>query len=100
MVKSWSENADGCLTLVLSPADCQVLTKVVDVRLWPYRILQRDDEGLRADLISITDHFKGKGIDFDMIVFIFIMTTEVNLPDGLEREGINVGAGVHLKVRG
>jgi len=32
--------------------------------------LQRDDEGLKADLVSITDHFKGKGIDFDMIVFI------------------------------
>jgi len=40
------------------------------VRLWPYRILKRDDDGIRADLDSIMRHFAAKGFAFDAIVFV------------------------------
>lgn len=37
---------------------------------WPYRILKRDDEDIRADLESIMKHFKSQGQVFDMVVFV------------------------------
>ncbi len=39
-------------------------------RLWPYKILQRDDEGIRTDLRNILEHFARAGCQFDLIVFI------------------------------
>jgi UDP-N-acetylglucosamine transferase subunit ALG13/adenine/guanine phosphoribosyltransferase-like PRPP-binding protein len=38
--------------------------------LWPYRILRRDDEGIRADLLDIVEHFCTDGPTFTQIVFI------------------------------
>jgi phosphoribosylpyrophosphate synthetase len=40
------------------------------VKFWPYRILKRDDDGIRADLDSIMQHFAAKGFTFDTIVFV------------------------------
>ncbi len=40
------------------------------MQLWPYRILSRDDDDIRADLSGIMQHFAQKSQAFDMIVFI------------------------------
>jgi phosphoribosylpyrophosphate synthetase len=40
------------------------------VKFWPYRILKRDDDGVRADIDSIMQHFAAKGRVFDQIVFV------------------------------
>jgi phosphoribosylpyrophosphate synthetase len=40
------------------------------VKLWPYRILKRDDDGIRADLDSIMQNFALMGQVFDTVVFI------------------------------
>ncbi len=40
------------------------------MKLWPYRILKRDDDGIRADLGSVMQHFAAKGFTFDTIVFV------------------------------
>ena len=40
------------------------------VRLWPYRILKRDDDDIRDDLRNIMRHFAQKNQTFDMIVFV------------------------------
>lgn len=39
-------------------------------RLWPYRILTRNDDEIKADLKQIIGHFSRKGIVFDTIVFV------------------------------
>jgi phosphoribosylpyrophosphate synthetase len=38
--------------------------------LWPYRILSRDDDDIKADLSDIMQHFTQKSQNFDMIVFV------------------------------
>lgn len=40
------------------------------MRLWPYRILKRDDEDIKADLKKIMQHFQKEGQVFDTIVFV------------------------------
>lgn len=40
------------------------------MRFWPYRVLSRDDDDIRADLSGIMQHFAQKSQTFDMIVFI------------------------------
>ena len=40
------------------------------VRLWPYRILKRDDDDIKNDLRNIMRHFAQKSQSFDMIVFV------------------------------
>ena len=40
------------------------------MRIWPYRILTRDDDEIRADLLKIMRHFESNGYNFDMVVFI------------------------------
>ena len=40
------------------------------MRLWPYRILVRSDEQIKADLRKIIDHFEQQGRHFDTVVFI------------------------------
>jgi UDP-N-acetylglucosamine transferase subunit ALG13 len=44
--------------------------KELVVKLWPYRILKRDDNGIKADLNSIMQHFATQGEAFDTIVFV------------------------------
>jgi len=39
-------------------------------RLWPYRILRREDDDIKADLKNIMDYFASRGEVFDTIVFI------------------------------
>ena len=38
--------------------------------LWPYRLLKRDDEDIKADLQTIMRHFADRGQTFDVIVFV------------------------------
>jgi hypoxanthine phosphoribosyltransferase len=38
--------------------------------LWPYRILSRDDDDIKADLSGIMQYFMQKRQNFDMIVFV------------------------------
>ena len=40
------------------------------MKLWPYRILRRDDDDIKSDLGKIMRHFAGKSQMFDMIVFV------------------------------
>lgn len=40
------------------------------MKLWPYRILKRDDNDIKADLNNIIQHFAGESQTFDMIVFV------------------------------
>lgn len=40
------------------------------MRLWPYKILNRDDDGIKNDLNNIMQHFSARGKTFDMVVFI------------------------------
>lgn len=40
------------------------------MKLWPYRILRRDDDGIKIDLNKIVQYFVAKELSFDMIVFI------------------------------
>ena len=40
------------------------------MRLWPYRILKRDDCDVKADLAAIMDHFATEGETFDTVVFV------------------------------
>ena len=40
------------------------------MKFWPYRILKRDDDGIRADLDSVMQHFDTKGLTFNTIVFV------------------------------
>lgn len=40
------------------------------MRLWPYRVLKRDDEDIKADLSNIMQHFVTRGRVFDIIVFV------------------------------
>jgi phosphoribosylpyrophosphate synthetase len=40
------------------------------MRLWPYRILKRDDDDIKGDLKKIMQHFAGENQVFDTIVFI------------------------------
>lgn len=39
-------------------------------RLWPYRILIRDDVGIKSDLKNIMQHFEMREVVFDTIVFV------------------------------
>ena len=39
-------------------------------RLWPYRMLTRDDVGIKNDLKNIMQHFETREVAFDTIVFI------------------------------
>jgi hypoxanthine phosphoribosyltransferase len=43
---------------------------VVILNFWPYRILRRDDDDIKADIGSIMEHFTSKGLTFDMVIFI------------------------------
>jgi len=38
--------------------------------IWPYRILERDDEDVRGDLKTIMQHFASQGKRFDTVVFV------------------------------
>ena len=40
------------------------------MKLWPYRILKRNDDDIKDDLRSIIQHFARKSQTFDMIVFV------------------------------
>jgi len=40
------------------------------MKLWPYRIIRRDDDDIKSDLSNIMRHFAGKSQIFDMIVFV------------------------------
>ncbi|MHC4213036.1 MAG: phosphoribosyltransferase family protein [Planctomycetota bacterium] len=40
------------------------------MKLWPYKILRRDDDQIKADLKSIMDHFAARDRSFDMVVFV------------------------------
>lgn len=40
------------------------------MKLWPYRILKRDDDDIKNDLRNIMRHFEQKSQIFDMIVFV------------------------------
>ena len=40
------------------------------MRVWPYRILRRDDDDIKADLCRIMQHFSEKGVTFDTVVFV------------------------------
>lgn len=40
------------------------------MKLWPYRILKRDDDDIKADLSKIMQHFVIRGRVFDIIVFV------------------------------
>jgi len=40
------------------------------MKLWPYRILKRDDDDIKGDLRNIMRHFAQKSQIFDMIVFV------------------------------
>lgn len=40
------------------------------MRLWPYRILKREDCDIKADLAAIMEHFAAEGETFDMVVFV------------------------------
>lgn len=37
---------------------------------WPYRILQRDDDGISDDLRNIVEHFDRIGYAYDLVVFV------------------------------
>lgn len=39
-------------------------------KLWPYRILKREDDDIKADLLRIMRYFEVKGSKFDTIVFV------------------------------
>jgi len=38
--------------------------------VWPYSVLQRDDDGISDDLRNIVDHFDRIGYAYDLIIFI------------------------------
>lgn len=38
--------------------------------IWPYRILERDDEDVKSDLETIMQHFASDGKRFDTVVFV------------------------------
>lgn len=40
------------------------------MKLWPYKILGRDDDDIKTNLEQIIGHFSRKGIVFDTVVFI------------------------------
>ena len=40
------------------------------MKLWPYRILKKNDNDIKADLGDIMQHFAQKSQSFDMIVFV------------------------------
>ena len=40
------------------------------MKLWPYRILKRDEEGIKADLKNMMQHLATEGLTFDMVVFV------------------------------
>jgi len=40
------------------------------MKLWPYRILKRDDSDIKVDLSNIMQRFAGKGLIFDDVVFV------------------------------
>jgi len=40
------------------------------MKLWPYRILKRNDDDIKVDLKKIMRHFAEKGKTFDTIVFV------------------------------
>lgn len=40
------------------------------MRLWPYRILSRDDEEIKDDIKNIMQHFTAKDKTFDMVIFV------------------------------
>ena len=40
------------------------------MKLWPYRILKRDDDDIKADLSDIMQHFVPQGKTFDMVIFV------------------------------
>jgi len=40
------------------------------MKLWPYRILKRDDEDIKADLKNMMQHLATEGLTFDMVVFV------------------------------
>lgn len=45
-------------------------SKGLTIRFWPYRILKRDDDGIKTDLNTIMQHFSDAGSCFDTVVFI------------------------------
>ena len=40
------------------------------MKFWPYKILKRDDNGIKADLNDIMQHFATRDLTFDMVVFV------------------------------
>ncbi len=40
------------------------------MKFWPYKILKRDDDGIRADLDNIMQHFATQGQVFGKVVFV------------------------------
>jgi len=40
------------------------------MKLWPYKILKRDDDDIKTDLKKIIQHFVAQGQAFDMTVFV------------------------------
>ena len=40
------------------------------MKLWPYRILKRDDDDIKAGLKNIMQHFAARDRSFDMVVFV------------------------------
>ncbi|MHC4572975.1 MAG: phosphoribosyltransferase family protein [Planctomycetota bacterium] len=40
------------------------------MRIWPYKILARDDDEIKQDLLKIMGHFRANGDNFDMVVFV------------------------------
>ena len=40
------------------------------MKFWPYKILNRDDNGIKADLKNIMQYFQKEGQVFDTIVFV------------------------------
>jgi len=40
------------------------------VKFWPYRILKRDDAGIKSDLNNIMRHFSSSSEVFDTIIFV------------------------------
>lgn len=40
------------------------------MRWWPYRVLKRDDDGIKSDIQTMMQHFTSQGVSFDAIVFV------------------------------
>ncbi|MCK4814258.1 phosphoribosyltransferase [bacterium] len=40
------------------------------MKLWPYRILKRNDDDIKNDLSNIMQHFLERGLTFDTIIFV------------------------------